>query len=65
MGRDCSKASGNVYFEARKAAAEYDDRLYSREKAAELMAKMEEYKKAHEFEKAIALCREVIRPLTA
>ena len=28
MGRDCSKASGNVYFEARKAAAEYDDRLY-------------------------------------
>lgn len=37
MGRDCSKASGNVYFEARKAAAEYDDRLYSREKAAELL----------------------------
>lgn len=37
MGRDCSKASGNVYFEARKTAAEYDDRLYSREKAAELL----------------------------
>ena len=37
MGRDCSKASGNVYFEARKAAAVYDDRLYSREKAAELL----------------------------
>ena len=37
MGRDCSKASGNVYFECRKAAAEYDERLYSRERAAELL----------------------------
>ncbi len=38
MGRDCSKASGNVYFEARKAAAEYDDRLYMRAKSSGLLS---------------------------
>lgn len=35
MGRDATKATGNVWYEARKKAAEYDDRLCSREGAAE------------------------------
>lgn len=35
MGRDATKAAGNPWYEARKKAAEYDDRLYSREGAAE------------------------------
>lgn len=35
MGRDAIKAAGNPWFEARKKAAEYDDRLSSREGAAE------------------------------
>ena len=35
MGRDATKATGNPWYEARKKAAEYDDRLYSREGAAE------------------------------
>lgn len=37
MGRDCMKATGNVYFEARKNAAKYNDRLSSREGAAEML----------------------------
>ena len=37
MGRDATKAAGNPWFEARKKAAEYDDRLRSREGAAELL----------------------------
>lgn len=37
MERDCTKATGNVYFEARKNAAKYNDRLSSREGAAELL----------------------------
>lgn len=37
MGRVPTKACGNVYFEARKQAAEYDARLRSREGAAELL----------------------------
>ena len=37
MGRDATKAVGNVWFEARKEAAKYDDRLQSREGAAELL----------------------------
>ena len=35
MGRDATKATGNPWYEARKKAAEYDDRLRSREGAAE------------------------------
>lgn len=35
MGRDATKAVGNPWYEARKRAAEFDDRLYSREGAAE------------------------------
>lgn len=35
MGRDATKATGNPWYEARKRAAEFDDRLYSREGAAE------------------------------
>ncbi len=35
MGREATKASGNLWYEARKKAAEYDDRLCSREGAAE------------------------------
>lgn len=37
MGREATKAVGNVWYEARKRAAEYDDRLQSREGAAELL----------------------------
>ena len=35
MGRDATKAAGNPWYRARKKAAEYDDRLSSREGAAE------------------------------
>lgn len=35
MGREATKAVGNVWYEARKEAAKYDDRLFSREGAAE------------------------------
>ena len=35
MGREARKAAGNPRYEARKKAAEYDDRLCSREGAAE------------------------------
>ena len=35
MGRDATKAAGNVWYEARLNAAKYDDRLRSREGAAE------------------------------
>ena len=35
MGREATKAAGNPWYEARKKAAEYDDRLCSREGAAE------------------------------
>lgn len=37
MGREATKAAGNVWFEARKAAVKYDPRLQSGEGAAELM----------------------------
>jgi len=37
MGRDATKALGNPWFEARKVASKYDDRLSSREGAAELL----------------------------
>lgn len=37
MGRRPDKAAGNVWFEARKEAAKYDERLQSREGAAELL----------------------------
>lgn len=35
MGRGATKANGNPWYEARMNAAKYDDRLYSREGAAE------------------------------
>lgn len=35
MGRDATKAAGNVWYEARMNAAKYDERLRSREGAAE------------------------------
>ena len=35
MGREARKPAGNPWYEARKKAAEYDDRLCSREGAAE------------------------------
>lgn len=35
MGRDATKATGNPWYEARKQASKYDDRLSSREGAAE------------------------------
>lgn len=35
MGREATKAVGNVWYEARKKASEYDDRLLSRESASE------------------------------
>lgn len=35
MGREATKAAGNPWYEARKRAAEYDDRLSSREGAAD------------------------------
>jgi len=37
MSREATKAIGNPWYEARKRAAEYDDRLLSREGAAELL----------------------------
>lgn len=37
MGRDASKAKGNPYYERRLEAAKFNDSLYSREKAAELL----------------------------
>ena len=35
MARDAKKAAGNIWYDARLKAAEHDDRLYSREGAAE------------------------------
>ena len=37
MGRGSTKGNENVYFVARKRAAMYNERLYSREGAAELL----------------------------
>ena len=37
MGNGCMKDNNNVYFRARKEAARYNERLYSREGAAELL----------------------------
>lgn len=37
MGRGATKANGNPWFEARKEAANYNDKLSSREGAAELL----------------------------
>lgn len=37
MGRDAAKAKGNPYYERRLEAARYNDSLYSREKASELL----------------------------
>ncbi len=36
MGREATKAAGNVWYEARMEAAKWDDRLSSREGAAEI-----------------------------
>lgn len=37
MGKDQTKGNENIYFQARKKAATYDDRLRSRESAADLI----------------------------
>lgn len=37
MGRDCMKAKENIYFRCRKEAASYNDKLNSREGAAEML----------------------------
>lgn len=37
MGRDATKAGGNIYFQKRMEAAKYNQRLLSREGAAELL----------------------------
>lgn len=37
MGKDYTKSNDNVYFQARKAAAVYNEKLFSREGAAELL----------------------------
>ena len=37
MGRDATKALGNPWYKARKNAAKYDERLLSREGAAEML----------------------------
>lgn len=37
MGTDCIKDNQNIYFKARKEAASYDERIYSRDGAAELL----------------------------
>lgn len=37
MGNDCKKANENMYFQSRKRAATYNDKLRSREGAAELL----------------------------
>ena len=37
MGRDATKAAGNPWYEARINAAKYNERLYSREGAAEML----------------------------
>ncbi len=37
MGKDQTKGNENIYFQARKRAATYDDRLRSRESAADLI----------------------------
>lgn len=37
MGKDPMNENNNVYFKARKKAAAYNERLYSREGAAELL----------------------------
>lgn len=37
MGRDATKALGNPWYEARKNAAKYDERLLSREGTAEML----------------------------
>ena len=37
MGKDCTKTNENIYFKCRKEAALYDERLRSRESAADLL----------------------------
>lgn len=37
MGQNATKAQGNIYFQCRKEAAKYNDRLCSREGASELL----------------------------
>ena len=49
MGRGATKAAGNVWFEARIAAAKYNDRLSSRAGAAELLNLSEDAVKSAEL----------------
>jgi transcriptional regulator with XRE-family HTH domain len=37
MGKECTNTNENIYFQARKQAAKYDERLRSRESAADLL----------------------------
>ena len=37
MGTDCTKSNDNIYFRCRKEAAKYNDKLNSRESAADLL----------------------------
>ncbi|MCX4363908.1 MAG: helix-turn-helix transcriptional regulator, partial [Clostridia bacterium] len=37
MGKDCTKTNENIYFKCRKEASLYDERLRSRESAADLL----------------------------
>lgn len=37
MGTDCTKSNDNIYFRCRKEAARYNDKLSSRESAADLL----------------------------
>lgn len=37
MGKDCGKQNDNIYFRCRKEAALWDERLCSRESAADLL----------------------------
>lgn len=37
MGTDCTKTNDNIYFRCRKEAAKYNDKLNSRESAADLL----------------------------
>lgn len=37
MAKDCMKPNENIYFRCRKEAAKYNDKLNSRESAAEML----------------------------
>ena len=61
MGRDATKAAGNPWYQARKKAAEYDDRLCSRESAAEQLNDVEAVKNDLGVRETVVNDREVRR----